>query len=361
MAGRVPVLELHGDFRQMGRQYGKLLSQNMQDLYGAAIEGLFLGQKKAPRETLLETGRALFDFYPQRLRELFLGMTETSGLTLEEHVMLNALEVHPTVVGCSALAAWGNYTSGGPLVVGRNYDWFGEYHDFARHLAVTVFNPPSSIPTALVTYAGVLYATTGMNREGLFLLLNNGGPSGGLQAHVDRVPTIVMLFSFLLDAGHRKQLGAAFQTTLSDFSFVVCAADPEEACCYEWPPHAIRKRGPDRRGLLAATNTFEDPSWGLAVQDTFNMQPRLRRENLLRLAEKYKGAVTAERMMEIMELPMDQGGPAWPEGAQWQTVYQVISVPAERTLWVRVPRWQEWEPVELEGLFRGRADPGNDP
>jgi hypothetical protein len=49
----------------------------------------------------------------------------------------------------------------------RTYDWFEQYVEFAQNLTVTVFNPDSCIPDAIVTFAGVIYATTGMNAEGI--------------------------------------------------------------------------------------------------------------------------------------------------------------------------------------------------
>jgi hypothetical protein len=163
----------------MGRQYGYLIKKQLHTLYKRAIEDYFIGQKGLSRETMQQTAMSLFNFYPQRFKDIMYGMAETSGLSIEKHIVLNGLELYGTISGCSGIAAWSDYTKGGPLIFGRNYDWFDSYKEFAKYLTATVLNADSGIPTAIVTFVGVIYATTGMNAKGIFLELNNGLPSGG--------------------------------------------------------------------------------------------------------------------------------------------------------------------------------------
>ena len=349
--GKLDVLVLNGSYREMGRQYGKLLQQPLGQFYQEAIVEHFMYHRNLSLEVMLAMGHDLFKLYPKRLKEILVGMAETSGLDLDQHLVLNALELFGPLEGCSCIAVWGDYTSREPLVFGRNYDWFPSYSDFARTLTVTILNPPSSVPTAIVTFAGVIYATTGMNKNGLFLALNNGQPSGGELIYSGRIQTMVMLLSFLLDADSMEQLDAAFQTTNSHFSYIINVADPSAAFSYEWPPFAIRRREGVRNGVLASTNQFINPEWKLQVVDSHGMETVKRRENLLRLAEKNKGRINAERMMEMMDIPIDRGGPTWPQKAQWKTVYQVVAVPEKRELFLKVPGYQDWTGVSLQKLF----------
>ncbi|WP_208598364.1 C45 family autoproteolytic acyltransferase/hydolase [Desulfatiglans anilini] len=349
--GKLNVLDLHGSYRQMGRQYGHLLQDELRRLYAEAIEGYFIGEKGLAPEAMRQAAQSLYAFYPHRFKTFFEGMAETSGLALEKHILLNAIELYGLLPGCSGIAAWKDYTAGGPLVFGRNYDWFGSYRSFARFLTVTVFNGGDGIPAAIATFAGVIYATTGMNAQGLFLELNNGFPSGGSLAYSNRVPAVVHLLAFLRDCSNMAHLDAALNSTRSNFTFIINVADREAAFAYEWLPFDIRRRTGKADGLLVATNHFVDPGWGIELQDTGGFKTRERRDNLLSLAEGRKGRITVEAMMEILDTDIDRGGAAWPAGDAIQTVYQIIAVPAERKFWVKVPGFQEWTAVDLDRLF----------
>ncbi len=350
-AGKINVLELHGSYHQMGRQYGYLLKETLQGLYREAVIDHFQGKKGHAPELLKATAMSLFRLYPQRFRDIITGMAETSGLTLEQHILLNGLELYGALPGGSAIAAYGEYTGGGPLVVGRNYDWYDSYAAFARTLTVTVFNPDGGIPTGIVTFAGVIYATTGMNARGLFLELNNGLPSGGGLAYTNRVPAIVQLLAFLNDFGSMEQLDAAFNTTRSNFSFIINAADRKSAWSYEWPPFDMHKRTGEGQGLLVSTNHFVDPAWGLVLQGNTGFKSVLRRENLLTLGGKHKGHIDRQTMMAILDTPMEKGGATWPRGGGIRTVYQVIAVPEQLQMLVKVPGYQNWTTVNLATLF----------
>ncbi len=350
-SGKIPVLDLHGTWRQMGRQYGYLLAEELQDLYSRAVVKYFMEEKGLSQETMKQAAEGLFQFYPQRFKDIILGMAETSGLFLDQQLLLNALELYGTMSGCSGIFAWGDYTKHGPLIAGRNYDWFDSYADFARNLTVTVFHPDSGISTAIVTFAGVIYVTTGINEKSLFLELNNGLPSGGGLSFSNRVPAIANLLAFLIDCDTRKQLDAAFQTTRPDFTFIINVADSESACAYEWPPFGLKKRCGDVEGLLVETNHFVDPSWGVVLQQNTGFKSVLRRENLLALGQKNKGRFGPSIMMKILDTPMAGGGATWPLEGGIRTVYQIIAVPEDRALWVKVPGFQDWTGVDLKMLF----------
>lgn len=56
-------------------------------------------------------------------------------------------------------------------------------------------------------------------------------------------------------------------------------------------------------------------------------------------------------MMKIMDTPMTQGGATWPLKGDIRTVYQIVAVPENRVLWVKVPGFQDWEQLKLKALF----------
>lgn len=355
-SGKINVPVLHGNYRQMGRQYGHLLSGELKSLYKNAVVDYFQHGKGLSDDEMNNAAMSLYQFYPWRFKDIIKGMAETSGLSLKQHIMLNAIEFYGLMSGCSGIIAWGEYTNKQPLIAGRNYDWFEQYAEFAQSLTATVFNPDSGIPNAIVTFTGVIYATTGLNAESIFLELNNGLPSGGSLRYNDRVPAIVSLLASLNDVGSLDQLDAFFNTTRTEFTFIINAADKIRGVSYEWAPFEHRRRSGDTEGLLVATNHFADPSWGIVLQDQAGFETVRRKENLLSLGRGKKGGIDLGAMKEMLDIPMNNGGATWPVDGSvrtpYRTTYQVIAVPAFLQLWLKVPGFQDWTEVDLKDLFK---------
>lgn len=350
-AGRISVVELTGNYRQMGRQYGMLLRDELTTLYHDAIEQFFIKQKGFTRERLQVIARSFFDLYPHRYKEIIYGMAETSGLGIDRQILLNGIEWFPKINHllfdrCSGIAAWGPYTSGGPLVFGRNNDDDPFYKDFARFMVIAVFKPhDGSFAAAIINYAGAVYNPTGMNSEGLFVEMN-AGPWMGFS--LERISIFTTLFSFLQDFSSLTEFDRAFKSTLTNISAIVNVADRERAYSYESSLYDTRRVDPEQDGILAATNHFVSPTWNIAqVDDRVGGWTMKRRSNLLSLGENYKGTFSPRVMMKVLDTTIDQGG-ATVEG----TIYQVIAVPAQLKLWVKVPGLQDWTMIRLGPLFK---------
>lgn len=350
-AGAVYVVELRGSYHQMGRQYGGLLKEELNNLYDIAINGQFIQTQGFTYERLHTIARSIFDVYPQRFKEIIYGMSETSGLDIDQQIVLNAIEWYPKintfVSNCSGIAVWGDYTGGGPLIFGRNNDDTNFYREFTEFMVVAVFNSnDSSIPAAIINYAGVIYAPNGMNREGLFLELNSGNWAG---YYLNRLSIFVTLLTFLQDFPTVIESDPAFQSTRVNLSSIINIADENSAFSYECSPSDVKRRPPDREGLLVATNHFVDPSWGILPpsDDEHNAWTVKRRDNLLALGEQYKEEFNIEKMKEVLDTTIDNGGATQPS----DTIYQIIAIPEELTLWLKAPDNFDWQKIDLNGLF----------
>ena len=77
--------------------------------------------------------------------------------------------------GCTAFGAWGNATTGGHLIAGRNFDWESA-EVFDRDRVVEMFEPVDGIPFISLSWAGMAGVVSGMNRAGLSVTMN-GAPS----------------------------------------------------------------------------------------------------------------------------------------------------------------------------------------
>jgi hypothetical protein len=155
---RVAVLK--GTWRGMGRQYGYLLKQRMTDFYNLAA-----GDTGRNYAQMVASTESYYQGLPSHLQDLVLGMAETSGISLERQKIVASLPDQLFFPGaCSTLTAWGDYTGGRPLVIGRNMD-FGRNFPLCMHYAiVAVFNPEgASASVANVDFVGGLHFTTVTN------------------------------------------------------------------------------------------------------------------------------------------------------------------------------------------------------
>jgi hypothetical protein len=283
---------------------------------------------------------------------MMYGMAETSGMELDKLGILSQLlilKMFTTAdVHCSGIAAWGDYTSGGPLVFGRNFDFPEYYKKFAEFLTVTVLNPDDgSNPTATIGYAGQIDALNGMNKEGLFLEVNNGTLSGG-RVFANRISTLILNLGFLLDSSNMEQLDLAIQTARAGMAIVLNVADKNAAYSYECSIFDTKRKAEDRQGLLVATNHFVETSWNIAEPFPDVAHTMLRRKNFLSLGERYKGKFSPQTMKEVLGTPIEKGGATFPDG----TVYQIIAVPQELKIWLKALGYTDWVEINLKPLFK---------
>ncbi|MHB8119513.1 MAG: C45 family autoproteolytic acyltransferase/hydrolase [Methanothrix sp.] len=353
--GSLKVLELHGSYREMGRQYGYLLKDDLNQIYDNMSRDF--GNSEAPtRDHLLAFGNRSFQLYPQRYKEIILGMAETSGLELNDLLVINCLQIYLlSAHGCSAMAVWGNYTSNGPLVFGRNYDWSDKMR---QYIVVVVFNPEDgSIPVASVHYTGSIYLNTGINQRGIFLE-TNGDTSESIFT-MNTVTTPILLLTFLEDSASLEEIDGRIRSARPSDGCIVNVADEREARSYEWTPFDLKRRTLDKDGLLVSTNHFQNPEWGFetpvpGINDPIRTEERSR--NLISLAQMQKGKLTPDIMMDIMSRPLSEGGALQTE--ELPTSYQVVAVPEDLKIYVRIPGVQDWTIVDLNLFFQEEGEAG---
>lgn len=355
-AGSIGILQLSGSYEEMGRQYGELLKDEIQEFYHLAIDEHYIKDKGLDYEVIEGFSKGAYNRYPTKFRAVMSGMSQTSGLPLEKIVILDqilGIQFIMTEVGeCSAIAAWGEYTAGKPLVLGRNFDLSVDFKEFSPFLNVVVYNPVDDIPIAVVAYPGEVTSFTGMNANGVFFEINEGAKSGGTTINEDRLILPVELVRFLLDYPDFGEFDAAMNTTRSNYAFIVQVADKEAAYSYEVSVLDIKRRAGQEDGLLVATNDFVDPAWGLTPPVDAEDKSVQRRENLLRLGNMYKGRITPDKMMQIMDIPFEEGGATWMN----RTAYQVVVEPANNTFWIKTRGIQDWVKIDLNNYFILKGD-----
>jgi hypothetical protein len=355
-AGNIGVLQLSGSYKEMGRQYGGLLKDEIQEFYTIVVDEHYIKDKGLKYEEIKGFSEAVYTRYPEKFKALMSGINETSGLPLEKIVILDQVLGIQFIIAqqgeCSAVATWGEYTGGKPLVLGRNLDLAVDFKEFSRFLNVVVYNPVDDIPTAVVCYPGEITSFTGMNANGVFFEINEGAKSGGNIINEDRLMLPVELVRFLTDYSDFNEFDAAMNTTRSNYAFIVQVADKDAAYSYEASVFDIKRRSGQEPGLLVATNDFVNPAWGLTPPLDAEDKSVQRRDNLLGLANTYKGKITPDTMMQIMDTPFEEGGATWTN----RTVYQVVVEPANNKLWMKTRGIQDWVEIDLNKYFIRQGD-----
>jgi isopenicillin-N N-acyltransferase like protein len=259
----LPVVELHGDPIDQGRQHGLALRERIAhnvDLYYERFlrEGLLPADEVRQRAThylpLLETHPEYF--------ETMLGVAEASGQQLVDIAMLNVryellyyqYSVNPvgTPDGCTSFALLPEATASSHLLIGENWDWIPEVQGAVLHTR------SNGLETLSFTEAGIVGGKIGLNSAGLGLAVN------GLLSTSDDWSRLVkpfhvryyeMLRSSTLDAAVSVVTGLRRACSTN---FVLAQA-PGLAVNIEAAPDTCTTFGP-RRGALAHTNHFLDPT-----------------------------------------------------------------------------------------------------
>jgi len=348
---RFKVLALSGSWYEMGKQYGRLAAGDIDEFYETIVVDYLMREHGVSYGTIRDQAYAYDDQRFPYFQELVAGMGEGLGSAEKAVVASSLIELVDLARACSSMAAWGEYTSDGPLVVGRNWDLGPPYAEYRKFMSVVVYNPEGGATgLADISFIGEISLQTGMNSRGIFLDVQNGSLSDPTPPIETRRYPTYMLSDILLTSQTMEELEGYVldPENLPQLSMILNVADPGEDRVFEWATYDVKERMAD--GLIASSNHFIEPSW----TDLPPVEPGAAGEyslerlaNLLALGEQYKGYIDAERMRDIFDTAFDDGGPTFPE----YTVYQVVATPADRTIWLKTPGLSGWERVELGSLF----------
>lgn len=346
--GKVTVVSLYGSWQEMGQQYGRLAKRQLEEVSTFCQQIVDASEDNQKRAESIIQQQA--DQTPYTIRQFFQGAVETSGLSLEELYLANAVERIAGLPKCSLAAVWGDYAKDG-MVLGRNYDYGDIFHQLNDAVLVTVFHPnDGALATAIMGYAGEIYAVNGINEAGIFLELNNGKASAPISSPNKRITGTTVLLDVLFEADSLDLLDRYFNTNLCSSSYIINAADGNAVRSYEWCPIGV-KHGEDYNidGLLASTNHYVNPEWETqAATEENSMKSFTRRDNLIALCEAAKGTIDAAKMQEIIAVWVEDGG-----AANELTVYQLVVEPASRMLWIRTDYDDAWEQIDLKPYLAG--------
>jgi len=351
-AGDYPVIVLSGSYRQMGRQYGGLMKNELNEEYKFILDTL--AKRGYTKEEIRTTARDIPALYPQRVKEIFIGMSETSGLTPDDIAVLYygaifQLMTTPPVPAssCSYLAVWGNYTTDGSVIASRNWDLDDGVTPYTKWYVLTVYRPTDGSNSIATWSPAGMRPETFMNSKGLFIADDNSGLNDA--ALETRPEFITEFFRFMFDYSDLKGLDAAIRGTSPDVAWIVDVASPDGAYVYEKMTNRTLQR--TGNGIVAAANHFVDPTWNLSAPPEHSLS---RYNNLLLQAGEAKGSIDAQKMMKIRDVCLEKGGAKFCHsllfGNTYSSNHQVVFLPKTQTVWINVMD-KPWQKVELAPLF----------
>ncbi len=342
----IKIVSLEGTWHEMGEQYGYLMKKELEDVYA------FLDIIIEAKEGNADNADAIVDQQiaqtPYRISEFFEGASETSGFSVRELQIINAVERIGGLPKCSVAMAWDDYAKS-DLVIGRNYDYSDSFSLLNDDIAVTVYHPADgSLAAATIGYVGEIYTVNGLNENGIFLELNNGKPSSNIKSPDQRITGTTMLFECMFEIDELDDMDLFFNTVNCSSSYIINVADENEGQSFEWCPVGVKHGGEDLPdGMLVSTNYFVNENWLFPVPSDKNSWSGItRRNNLIDLCEKNKGNIDEEKMMEIIDKTIEKGG-----AKNELTVYQLVVVPKTRTIWLQITGGSSWTKIDLESFF----------
>ena len=378
---------LEGGPEQIGAAHGKLLRDAM-----IADEGALWGDfahyvpLAAARALMMDIGRVRYrgvdrNFPDARRREVaaeaeaFQPDPFASHLpTYHRLVFLHSLYdialsfEHSPLIGCSAFVLGPGATKDGHTLLGRAFD-FEAGEEFDRDKAVFFVREDGAIPFASVAWPGLVGVMSGMNAEGVAIVVN------GARAREPRTngePVVFALRDVLEKAHDVDEAVAILSSQEVMVSHLVMVADAHgKSAIVERAPGAVTVRhaiDPDRVPL---TNHFEgelasDPRNEAVRKGTTTLPRRARLDELLARVGPHEADVP--RAVAILRDHSCAAGTSCPLGDRRAidaliATHGIVADTTDRVLWVSAGPHLSGSFVrfDLKALFAPGHDPATDP
>lgn len=321
--------------------YGRKLSLNVPEEYKAEIYGIS------------EYSSHDFDnIAPRYLRSLYLHASHDIGHALQDLAL----------VGCSSFAAWGEKSEDGNLILGRNFDFYAG-DDFAKDKIVAFVNPKEGHPFMMVTWAGMIGAVSGMNREGVTVTINAAKSRIPLSA---KTPVSILTREILQYAKTLDEAVAIAKKrkVFVSESIMVGSANDGKAIIIEVTPHNLGVYEVPNSNQLICSNHFQsqelinEKNNQLQIENSHSKYRFDRMEQLFDENPKINPQIAADILRNkegLSDLALGYGN----EKAlnQLMAHHAIIFKPNERLVWISSNPYQLGEFIcyDLNKVFENRS------
>ncbi|APR87541.1 hypothetical protein A7982_12890 [Minicystis rosea] len=354
--GKILEVRLDGTPEEIGHQHGRLLYPEMRENEGTLYEQF---QRFVPvlpaRLLIMDVSRVQFRHVDRgmsldRRREIAAEAEAFSpdpyeGIlpTYHRFVFLHSLYdialsfEHSPLLGCTSFALTDGAAADGHVILARNFD-FEAGPVFDEKKAVFLMREEGRIPYASVAWPGLVGAVTGMNAEGVALVVHGGRAR---EPKAEGEPVVHTMRDVLGRARTTGEALAILEAKDPMVSHMVMLADPSgDVAIAERAPGAAMhvRRG---RGKVPLTNHFEGPlasdPKNKAVEATTSTHAR--RDRLDELLANLPAGASVERAVGILRDHKGKGDVTLPLGDR-RTIdaliatHSVVMDTTARALWV---------------------------
>lgn len=361
----INVISLTGDsLYDMGVSYGKTMQNQLIGALDYLIEGF--EKHKITKSEMVKVAVEFYDRYSDNLKPFLHGMSEGAEITMDEANILNGMEtlnkllepsyydLRSEVVNCAFMLIPPSKTNSGNSIIARNYDFPRDiYGEIAMNLTVTILNQDNKIPTALIGMPGQIYCPSCTNKNGLFMELNNGMPSGGTYVNQTRESMLTQMVNVLQESKTLDVINAQMLDKESDYSLIISTANSSYVQSFEYSSNStlgMKPYYPQHETVLVYTNFYLNNSWGNEIPkptDETTWMGITRRNNLENLASKSSN-FTFDDVKNLMLKNISEGGAYWN-----LTIYQIIADLANNTISLRraLDEDQKWVDIYLDEFY----------
>ncbi|MEA1951166.1 MAG: C45 family peptidase [Planctomycetota bacterium] len=214
---KIPLVVVKGTPYEMGRDFGRLLRKESQEMIAGFLRTAQHSEYKAftkekskqPKplrytDAVLDAAwKATSPHIHERFKEQMRGLAdgaEIPSATLRRVYMIPVVSDY----SCSGAAIWGKATADGHLYQFRNLDYTIDA-GLQNYPVILVSLPDEGIPHVSVTFSGFLGVNTGMNAAGTVLTSMGDSPAKDYPYDLDGAPFYTMFSDLLHDAGSLEQ------------------------------------------------------------------------------------------------------------------------------------------------------------
>lgn len=150
------------------------------------------------------------------------------------------------LVACTAFAGWNSFSEDSSLIIGRNFDFYvGD--EFAEDKIIMFCNPEKGHKFMIVTWGGMIGATSGMNDQGLTVTLNASKSEipFGAATPISLVAREILQYASNIEEAY--EIARKRKTFVSESLFIGSAIDGKTATI---------EKSPDKQALFATNNEF---------------------------------------------------------------------------------------------------------
>ena len=361
----VPVLT--GSSKEMGAQYGALMSEYMQKAWDIVVQpGVKAGV--ITDEEIEKWATRAYSTASTRNKLFYEGVAEGTGWSLNKVIFLDQVmefgiyqsKLH-SFAGCTSIMSWGGHSTDGGMYTGRNMDWSEEFSKLPTVLTVRRPND-GSYKFATTGWPGMYCAFTAINEHGVYLDLHDGTSMGGSLVFFERPSILNTLTDLLSESDSLRALVSKLNGILNSTSMILSVADENGAGSMECSSLGGNRLRIPHGESMAVVNTFLVDDWGLGKRETVSNSLRRYANMKDRLAEN-KGKMDAQVTRNLMDLRIfnpdgtfaEKGGATKPTKQDADlTNYQMVCDVNNRMVWLKIPAsnyFVDWTPFDLNELW----------